>query len=157
MDLLFFLFGFTGRINRGKYWLALVLYTAAWIAFAVVAIKLLRVLDKDDPFDFLGGGLALWVSGLSLALMVLWSSLATGVKRLHDRDKSGWWILLFWFGPSLLGGSNQTMEDSPVSLVLALIGLGIAIWGFVELGCLRGTRGPNQYGTDPLEPQGTLT
>ncbi len=28
----------------------------------------------------------------------------------------------------------------------------ISIWGFVEIGCLRGTEGPNQYGPDPLPP-----
>jgi uncharacterized membrane protein YhaH (DUF805 family) len=27
------------------------------------------------------------------------------------------------------------------------------IWAFVELGCLKGTAGPNKYGDDPLEPQ----
>jgi uncharacterized membrane protein YhaH (DUF805 family) len=34
--------------------------------------------------------------------------------------------------------------------ILSLAAGIIAIWGFVELGCLRGTPGPNQYGPDPL-------
>jgi uncharacterized membrane protein YhaH (DUF805 family) len=34
---------------------------------------------------------------------------------------------------------------------LSLVAFAISIWGFVELGCLRGTDGPNTYGPDPLE------
>ena len=34
--------------------------------------------------------------------------------------------------------------------MLSLAAAAIAIWAFVELGCLRGTPGPNQYGPDPL-------
>jgi uncharacterized membrane protein YhaH (DUF805 family) len=157
MDWTTLLFSFQGRINRAKYWLVALLNIAAWIVFGSIALIWLGGIDPENLFRFAGGALLIWVVAIALSIAGTWAFLATGVKRLHDRDKSGWWILLFWFGPSLLGGSNQTMEDSPVSLVLALIGLGIAIWGFVELGCLRGTRGPNQYGSDPLEPQGTLT
>ena len=52
--------------------------------------------------------------------------LATATKRYHDRNKSGWWILIVF---------------------VPVIG---AIWYFVECGFLRGTRGPNPYGPDPL-------
>src|SRR6266487_727368 len=34
---------------------------------------------------------------------------------------------------------------------LIWIGLAISVWAFVELGCLRGTPGPNRYGPDPLD------
>lgn len=47
-------------------------------------------------------------------------------KRWHDHDKSGWWFLLS-FVP-YLGG----------------------LVSFVICGCLRGTRGPNRYGPDPV-------
>jgi uncharacterized membrane protein YhaH (DUF805 family) len=30
----------------------------------------------------------------------------------------------------------------------------LGIWGFVELGCLRGTAGPNRFGPDPLVVEG---
>ena len=98
----------------------------------------------------LGASLMLWVIAFILFIAVTWSSLAVGVKRLHDRDKSGWWILLFWLGPSLLGGWQSTGPNMGGGLVLSLAAGVIAIWGFVELGCLRGTPGPNQYGPDPL-------
>jgi len=59
-------------------------------------------------------------------LAVLWSALAIQVKRWHDRDKSAWWLLMN---------------------LVPFVG---ALWVFVECGCLRGTEGQNQYGTDPL-------
>ena len=61
-----------------------------------------------------------------VALAFIWPGLAVQVKRWHDRGKSGWWVLIM-FVP-LIGG----------------------IWALVELGFLRGTSGPNQYGDDPL-------
>ena len=48
------------------------------------------------------------------------------VKRWHDRDRSGWWVLLN---------------------LLPVIGW---LWALVDNGFVRGTRGPNRYGADPL-------
>ena len=33
---------------------------------------------------------------LAIAVVSIWSSIAVGVKRLHDIDKSGWWMLLIF-------------------------------------------------------------
>jgi uncharacterized membrane protein YhaH (DUF805 family) len=151
MDLTTLLFSFNGRINRGKYWLAILIYSIAWIVFIAVAVSWLGGVNPDNLLSLAGGALGIWAVALLLVAAGTWSGLATGIKRLHDRDKSGWWILLFWFGPSLLGGSNSAMPDSGSNFVVALIGFAIAVWGFVELGCLRGTRGPNLFGPDPLE------
>lgn len=52
----------------------------------------------------------------------LWVMLAVQVKRWHDRGKSGAWCLIG---------------------LLPYIG---AIWKFIELGCLSGTPGRNDYG-----------
>ncbi|MBB5049663.1 uncharacterized membrane protein YhaH (DUF805 family) [Rhodopseudomonas rhenobacensis] len=152
MDLTTLLFSFNGRINRGKYWLAVLIYVAAWIAFAGIALLVIGDLNKDDRFAFAGTGIALWLGGILLFLIGLWSGLAVGIKRLHDRDKSAWWLLLFWLGPSLLGGSGRTFVHGGGGLALSLLSAAISIWAFVEFGCLRGTPGPNAYGPDPLEP-----
>ena len=66
---------------------------------------------------------------LVACLLTLVPSLAMNVKRCHDRDRSGWFILVM------------------------LIPLAGGIWYFIEAGCLRGTVGPNKYGPDPLETQ----
>jgi uncharacterized membrane protein YhaH (DUF805 family) len=60
------------------------------------------------------------------SLAMLYSVFAVYAKRWHDRDKSGWWTLI------------------------ALVPIIGGIWLLVELGILEGTRGANQYGSDPL-------
>jgi len=144
------LFSFTGRINRGRYWLAVLIYTAVWTTFIAASLVWLGGLDIDNLFSFAGAGLVIWLIGFLLFIVLTWSGLAVGIKRLHDRDKSGWWILLFWLGPSMLGGWQTTTPNLTGGFLLSLAAGAIAIWGFVELGCLRGTSGPNQYGPDPL-------
>jgi uncharacterized membrane protein YhaH (DUF805 family) len=100
-------------------------------------------------YEFEGG--AFFMLAL-LALPVWVSGLAVGIKRLHDRDKSGWWILLFYFGPQVLNGLATAAGENEqiLSLLLSTAGFALTIWAFVELGCLRGTLGPNRFGPDPL-------
>src|SRR3954451_7654471 len=108
MDWTTLLFGFTGRINRGKYWLAVLIYIAVWTTFMAASLVWLGGLDVDNLFSLAGVGLVIWVVGFLLFDVLTWSGLAVGIKRLHDRDKSGWWILLFWLGPGILGGWQTT-------------------------------------------------
>ncbi|MBC8355354.1 MAG: DUF805 domain-containing protein [Planctomycetes bacterium] len=108
------LFSFQGRIPRRVYWattLAL-LFVFYAIVFAVVS---LFGPDSNVPT----------IVFLMLYIPLIWVSLAIQVKRWHDRDKSGWWILVG---------------------VIPIIG---PLWAFAETGCLRGTVGPNSYGADP--------
>jgi uncharacterized membrane protein YhaH (DUF805 family) len=150
MDWIALLFRFNGRINRGKYWLAVLIYIAVWTTFIAVSLIWLGGLNIENLLSFAGAALLIWLVGLVLLILETWSSLAVGVKRLHDRNKSGWWILLFWLGPGILGGWQTATPDLGGGLILSLAAAAIAIWAFVELGCLRGTPGPNQYGPDPL-------
>ena len=150
MDWTTLLFSFKGRINRGKYWLAVLIYLAVWTTFIAGSLVWLGGLNIDNLFSLAGAGLLIWLIGLVLLVLETWSGLAVGVKRLHDRNKSGWWILLFWLGPGILGGWQTATPDLGGGLILSLAAAAIAIWAFVELGCLRGTPGPNQYGPNPL-------
>ncbi len=65
------------------------------------------------------------ISGL-VTLLVLVPNLAASAKRLHDRGRSGWFLFI---------------------VLIPIIGF---IWYLIEVGFLRGTRGPNRYGTDPV-------
>jgi uncharacterized membrane protein YhaH (DUF805 family) len=150
MDWTTLLFSFTGRIDRGKYWLAILIYMVAWIVFIAAIFMWLGGLNSDNLFSFAGTGLLIWLVGFILFIAGTWSGLAVGIKRLHDRDKSGWWILLFWLGPSVLGGWQTATPSLGGGLMLSLAAAAIVIWAFVELACLPGTPGPNQYGPDPL-------
>jgi uncharacterized membrane protein YhaH (DUF805 family) len=150
MDWTTLLFSFNGRINRGKYWLAVLIYIVVGTAFIAGCLIWLGGANIDNLFSFAGAVLLIWLIGLVLFVAGTWSGFAVGVKRLHDRDKSGWWILLFWLGPSVLGGWQTASPEIGGGLILSLAATAITIWAFVELGCLRGTPGPNQYGPDPL-------
>jgi uncharacterized membrane protein YhaH (DUF805 family) len=157
-------FGFSGRINRGKYWLATLLWVLIWFVAALVclvaALAILGVnVDKgslpsmDEPdkvvrliLDYA----VLFIVTLAFVIVSWISAFAIGVKRLHDRNKSGWWILLFYVVPALLGGGGNQAE-SVTAGILGLVSLVLALWGLVELGFLRGTAGPNRFGLDPLQ------
>jgi len=171
MGLLHLLFGFSGRANRGKFWLAVVLWIVFWTiavlacVLAAVIILGLHLPDSSVPhdellsryvrlaFDYLG----LLIVFIAFTVVSWISAFAVGVKRLHDRDKSGWWILLFYLAPSVLGSIANTSEQPLVGFVLGVGSFVISIWALVELGFLRGTVGPNRYGPDPLQPIATAS
>jgi len=88
---------------------------------------------------------------LPIVLLALWvSSVAIAIRRLHDRGKSGWWVLVFIFVPGLLQGIGSRLGDPLPMMILSVAGLAVSIWALVELGFLRGTQGDNAYGPDPL-------
>jgi uncharacterized membrane protein YhaH (DUF805 family) len=86
---------------------------------------------------------------LAIAIPALLLGLALNAKRLHDRDKSAWWLLVFYAMPTILSTAADRMEDAQF-ILLHVVSFGIGVWYFIELGCLRGTVGPNRYGPDPL-------
>jgi uncharacterized membrane protein YhaH (DUF805 family) len=83
-------------------------------------------------------------------LPFLASSIAVGIKRLHDRGKSGHWLWLFYVLPGLLDGIDNSLDSVGIASLPALASIAISIWAIVELGCLRGTADTNVYGPDPL-------
>ena len=138
MELAQIWFSFKGRINRAKYWLVLL------VSSAIFATVLLGAIAAQS-----------WALGILAGLLFIptfVSSLAVAVKRLHDREKSAWWLFVFYLLPALLDGMANVAEDT--SLVFSLASFAVSLWAFVELGCLRGTIGDNQYGPDPLEGRG---
>ena len=159
MNFLHVLFSFHGRINRAKYWLAILFWTVVDIVvFAVVGGMLVKDIlalgsepsGADVVRVILSFGIGIVLVILLVFVPMIVSGFAIGIKRLHDRDQSGWWILLFYFGPAVASALAQRSDAGALVLVLSLVSLGISIWAIVVLGFLRGTRGPNRYGPDPL-------
>jgi uncharacterized membrane protein YhaH (DUF805 family) len=147
MNLGHILFSFTGRINRAKYWIGglLLLFLCSVIIFGAMFGIFRDELLSEGPS---GAFLALAVITMTVALF---PALALGAKRLHDRGKSAWWLLLFYIVPGLIQWIGALFAGDAGSLVGGAIGSVISIWALVELGFLRGTDGPNQYGPDPLQ------
>ncbi len=101
---------FNGRAPRSEYWWWVLAYAIAYFIVAIVG----GILGKLGMF-----------LPLLFALAILVPTLAVAVRRLHDVDKSGWWVLI-----------------ALVPIVGGLILLYFAVQ--------RGTIGPNQFGEDPL-------
>jgi uncharacterized membrane protein YhaH (DUF805 family) len=167
MPLSTLLFSFTGRLNRARFWLATILlfvvglvllpiHVLSWIliatspfsAAALIAVKGLSVM----PFASAGliFVLLVYLFVFFANLLILFASLAVVIKRLHDRDKSAWWLLPFALVSSILQAVAYNTLAVEVRIILGLACLAVAIWFLVELGFLRGTAGPNRYGPDPL-------
>jgi uncharacterized membrane protein YhaH (DUF805 family) len=137
------LFSFQGRINRAKYWLIAILSLVVMVLVGSAAFFL---------FAMGGGGFILGsVLMFAVGIGAIWIGLAVGAKRLHDLGKSAWWLLLFYVVPGVLQGIGDRL-DVPLAYVFYLPAFGIWLWALIELGFLRGTQGPNQYGPDPLQP-----
>jgi uncharacterized membrane protein YhaH (DUF805 family) len=141
------LFSFTGRIGRASYWLVMVLMSAVLVAITL-AFEFFTASSSG-----LSTTLVVSVSAAVViaALAILVPALAVSAKRLHDRDKSALWILFFWLGPGLIQILGRRLLDENTQFVTAAIAWVIFLWMLVELGILRGTIGPNQYGPDPLQ------
>lgn len=69
---------FSGRARRTEYWM--------FLLFNLVIAMLLGVVDY-----VLGTP---GIIGMIFALAILIPSIAVGVRRLHDTDRSGWWLLI---------------------------------------------------------------
>src|SRR5664280_2488803 len=79
---------------------------------------------------------------LVLIPWLLWGVSIT-TERLHDRDKSAWWLVLFYLVPGVFGQLSkypwfEGAAGTVLHSFLALAGFALTLWGFVEIGCLRG-------------------
>ena len=135
-------FRFKGRASRLTYWRVGLATTFAaaviWVATIFVAMG--------------AGDIA--VIPLLLILPVLAVNLAVCIRRLHDRNKSAWWLAVFWAAPLLLLGAAQALTDQTgeggfAAMLAALGALFLQLWAFVEIGFQRGTPGDNRFGPPP--------
>jgi uncharacterized membrane protein YhaH (DUF805 family) len=169
MDYKRLLFRFDGRINRAKYWLATLTILGCMI-FVLIVLAVVA-----SAFN-IGGPLAINLIGISASVQFTdddvaakaslfprivtipmtfvfgWAYAAVSIKRLHDRNKSGWWMIPFIVATALYGQFADRLGGSWAAALLGLAVLIFFIWGMVEMCWLKGTRGPNRFGPDPLAP-----
>lgn len=105
---------FSGRAPRSEYWwFTLFLLLAGFALGLVDSLFFLTPAEQTGPLNMI------------FTLATLLPSLAVGARRLHDVDRTGWWLLL-WLVP--------------------VLGWLVMLWWTVQ----PGTRGPNRFGPDPL-------
>ena len=75
--------GFSGRAGRREYWMFFLIYILIYIALAVLS----GILPSA-----LGTIFSILIAVFGLGLLI--PSIAVGVRRLHDTDHSGWWMLI---------------------------------------------------------------
>jgi uncharacterized membrane protein YhaH (DUF805 family) len=93
-----------------------------------------------------------YLLGTPVFIFSMWILVAATIKRLHDRDRSGWWIIALCIAPGLLDKIGNGLDDWGVFDLFPLIASLLTLWAVVELGFLKGTTGPNRFGRDPLAP-----
>lgn len=104
---------FSGRAQRSEFW---------WFyLFNVIGSVIVNVIDTA----------VIGIPALSIVWMLgmLIPGIAVSVRRMHDLDKSGWWIFI---------------------VLIPIVGIILYIYWFVQ----RGTVGPNRFGDDPLAAGG---
>lgn len=108
---------FKGRATRSEYW---------WFAlFQFLVLIIPNILSTSETSS---GQFGLWsILHLLIALALFLPSLGLTFRRLHDTNRSAWWLLIAFI--PIIGG------------ILLLV------W-FI----LKGTDGPNKYGEDKLRP-----
>ncbi|MEJ1992670.1 MAG: DUF805 domain-containing protein [Maritimibacter sp.] len=119
---------FSGRAARSEFWW--------WGLFVMVTNLVLSWVDialfgtVETGVGRVSGYTDMPVLSSLFLLATLLPSISVTVRRLHDRDKSGWWYWLFL-----------------VPIVGSIV---LLVWFILE-----GTRGANSYGPDPLDPSGS--
>jgi uncharacterized membrane protein YhaH (DUF805 family) len=148
-DLSYLYTSFNGRINRGPYWFGtIILGVVAFVILLTVGALLgVSIFAPDFRFKLIS---------LFLAALLLFPSAALMVKRLNDRDRPAWLAGLF-LAPNLIRGftdvigmTGNRLAPNFLDVLLGFLAFVVGIWAFVELGCLRGTVGANQHGSDEL-------
>jgi uncharacterized membrane protein YhaH (DUF805 family) len=124
-------FDFSGRSRRKEYWMFVLLnIIVAVLASALIFSEVPMTEEAITAYEGQSPGTMFYVGVGILLIFGLFTfipSLAVQIRRFHDQDKSGWFILLG---------------------LIPYIG-GIIVLVFM---CLEGTKGPNRFGPDPKDP-----
>jgi len=168
MNWTWFLFRFSGRIGRGQLWLALLMILGGMGCLAELIGRAGKLLGGPDAVSFNLTDIfaildpetfrALTRADLAAALLhvvvvplFVWMFAATAVKRLRDRDMSGWWLVPFFVVPGLINQFGDRLGGETHTIVASTVGAVVWFWGFIDLYCLAGDPRPNRFGPSPLQ------
>jgi uncharacterized membrane protein YhaH (DUF805 family) len=140
---------FRGRAPRAEYWW--------YILGAIIVSVIARIIDSIVGLNVVG---PYGLLSLIVMLGLLVPNIAVSVRRLHDTNRSGWWILLpivpyalaiVLAGPAIMTGSVGA--GIGIAALLMFVGFicGIVVLVFM---CLAGTPGDNRYGPNPYGGDG---
>ncbi len=161
---------FNGRSRRMEFWMY---QLGLWILNIVLGVIVMMVgaasmasASADNP----GAGIVGMMAGMGvlsivfvvLGLGLLIPSIAVAVRRLHDTNRSGFWLLLpiglyiAIIAMAMMAAAANSSAMGAIVLIVWLLFMASAIMLLVFY-CLPGTPGPNKYGPDPLGGAGNLS
>jgi uncharacterized membrane protein YhaH (DUF805 family) len=134
-------FRWRGRIGREWFWLGFIM--AALIGGGATGAAFAA---SQQHTEYLAGAVA-------LALITLHAVFSVIIKRLHDRNRSGWWIILYCLVPVALAAATPQLKliSSEFWWIGAVVAGLIGLWTLIELGFLRGKSGANRYGEAAMD------
>jgi uncharacterized membrane protein YhaH (DUF805 family) len=143
-----FYFSATGRISRHQWWLGVI----GVVVYSVVGGFTLGWILGQQLLLAAGGRIILFL----FQLIGLYAYYCVTAKRFQDRERPVLYaqivvgIQLAKALLDLVGISGDPFHASFIDYLFLAVFFGIGIWLVIELGFLRGTIGPNQYGADPV-------
>ena len=152
---------FSGRSRRMEYWMWVLFQMLVYIAVVILAMVMGggMLMAGADPGAMMaaGGGLMIVFGLYTLwALGTLIPSIAVAVRRLHDTDRTGWWVLaplapylVMIVAGMMAAGSPDSAGLAGILALLAMIAMVVLSLVLLVFYFLEGTRGPNRYGPDP--------
>jgi uncharacterized membrane protein YhaH (DUF805 family) len=160
---------FSGRASRAEFWWFFLFLFIAYIVVWIGLVAMLGVTVASAGPPSLGVIGAFGVAGIFMILFwlaMIIPTIAVQVRRVHDIDRSGWWIggfylayvAYFVFMFAMLASLQAPANGSPPDLsafsglsLMSYVGLLFFIYSIALLVffCMRGTQGPNRYGDDP--------
>ena len=156
------LFRFSGHARRGEYWLITILANIGLIMPVLVFGR--QTSDVSGSVPNINVAINLESGAPEAALLVTLVSFALGLavsaRRLHDRGKSAWWLLLFYVVPFALALATQWAAQRQASAILSittLLIIALFVWAIVELGVLRGVDRWNAHGVNAHSRAGADT
>ena len=145
-------FDFRGRSRRKEYWM--------FFLFLVLASEVLGIIDQTLGLTYGGSGNTTnsfrsdnGMLGSIFSLLTFIPIISVGVRRLHDTDRTGWWLVapllgLLGIGVAFAIGLNWPGRMLALGVIPVVL-LGITLLVFL---CTDGTPGPNRFGDDPKDP-----
>jgi len=135
---------FSGRAQRSEYWWFMLFNLLATVANAGLDSMLFDTRPEETgPLSAL------------YSILILLPLLSVTARRLHDMDKSAWWMVAP-YGVLFFAAISAAFELNIFAAVGGIAALVLLVVLFVWT-VMRGTEGPNRFGPDPLQPKATWT
>jgi uncharacterized membrane protein YhaH (DUF805 family) len=145
-----YLFDVRGRVTRARFWLTYLGYGAYFLIVVLIA----QALRPDNDTIFF----VAWLPGAAAVLSAM-------VRRAHDRGRGASWLIAWFFVVPIASITvpfllliplqiNGRMSEQLSAIVFGTVATLASLpmwWVMIEIGFLRGTRGENRFGPDPLE------